>query len=300
MELSLDGKDLPHLPDGCASVAVPVFWNRQGFFFRPLEFHRLEELPPQVRPAPGVPGRKLVIAFVLVVDEDAAEAAKEFFRAVAAAARLVVEDADGGARLVERARGVEPHVGKLVLAVAAAAAFPVHLHGGLVGMEHGGFEKPPMHMPHEFRDVVLVERDRPVRHGGAGKIEAELLPLFLLPMKGDCKEEFLREDPGGERRRRDGVREEGRGRVRLGDAEAVFLLARGALVDGTDKPLADELRRAVDDHLAEDFLPDLHERHSWMELAEALLFRDVNRDIFNRKILQGEGAGALSCGACAL
>ena len=60
---------------------------------------------------------ELVVAFVLVVDEDAVEAAEEFLRAVAAAARLVVEDADGRALLVERARGVEPHVGKLVLAV---------------------------------------------------------------------------------------------------------------------------------------------------------------------------------------
>ena len=293
LEFSFDGEDLPHLPDGRAGAAVTVFRDRQGFFFRPLEFHGFEEFPPQVRPASGVLYREFVVAFVLVVDEDAAEAAEEFLGAVAAAARLVVEDADGGARLVGRARGVEPHVRKLVLAVRTPAAFPMHLHGGLVGVEHGRFKQARMHMPHEFCDIVFVERDRPVRHGGAGKREAELRPLLFLPMKGNCEEEFLRENPGGEGRRCDGVREEGRGRVRLGDTEAAFLPARRALVDGAGEAPADEPRRIEDDFFSKDFFADLHERHARMDLAGAFRFRDVDGNVFDGEVLQRDGAGRL-------
>ena len=104
-------------------------------------------------------------------------------------------------------------------------------------------------------------------------------------MKGDCEEEFLRKNSGGKGRRCNGVREEGRGCVRLGDTKAVFLPARGALVDGADEALADE-PLWIEDNLFGTF-------------STGRFSREMARDVFLRRVCALTAVSATSgSGSC--
>ena len=243
------------------------------FRIRVQGFH---ELPAHMCPAGGVPGSDPVVAGELVVHEDALEAFEESLCVLPAPAGPVFEDADVRAPGIQRARCIEPHPG----------AFPVDLHGGLVGVEHGGCKELRLHVLDEWEEVIAAERDGPVRHVRPAERESELRPCAFLPVERDGEHVFLAEDAGGERRRGHGMRQEGRRHVRALDAEAVFRLARGALVIHlVDVDDLDLLRDAA--HFRpHELLAEQHERRSRMAVAEAFRFRQVDDFLFVRKRLQ--------------
>ena len=288
LQFSFHGRDgadllygLPCLPT--AVLRIP----EDGFPALPRVGRQpLHEFPAHVRPAGGMLRVKAVVAGELVMYEGAVESFEELRGVLAAPAGAVLENADVRALGIQRARGVEPHVGLLLLPSGTLGALPVDLHGRLVSMEYGRGDEAFLHVSDEREEVVLAERDGPVRHVRPAERKSEPRPCAFLPVERDGEYVFLAEDVGRECRRGDGVREEG-GRDRSAlDAEAVFLLARGALVDLLVDVENFHLRRSVADLRPQELPAHLHERYSRMAVAEAFPFREFADVIFVRKAFQ--------------
>ena len=106
---------------------------------------------------------KAVVAGELVMHEGSVKAFEELRGVFAAPARAVLEDADVRAPGIQRARGVEPHVGPLLLPPGTLGALPVDLHGRLVGVEHGRGDEAFLHVSDEREEVVLGIRASTMR-----------------------------------------------------------------------------------------------------------------------------------------
>ena len=288
LQFSLDGRDGADLLYGLPCLPTAVFRiPEDGLPALPRvgrqPFH---EFPPHVSPAGGMFRVKAVVAGELVMHEGSVKAFEELRGVFAAPARAVLEDADVRAPGIQRARGVEPHVGPLLLPPGTLGALPVDLHGRLVGVEHGRGDEAFLHVPDEREEVVLAERDGPVRHVRPAERESEPRPCALLPVERDGEHVFLAEDAGRKFRRGDGVREEGRRNGSALDAEAVFFLARRALVDCLVDVEDLDLLRDVMDFRPQELLSNLYERRPRMALAEAFRFRELDGMVFAREVFQ--------------
>ena len=280
VQFFFDGSNGANLADGFPSFSLAVLRGAQDVFSSLPRIcgEGFHEFPPHVRPARGMLHGEPVVAVELVVHEDAVEAFEEFLGVLAAPSGAVFEDSDVRALRVERARGVEPHPGDLVLPLGSLCALLVDLHGRLVGVKHVGGNETRLHLPDEREEIVPAEPDGPVRHVRPAEREAECLPRALLPVERDGERIFLAEDVRGKFGRHDGMREEGRGNRCVLDSEAVFRLACGALpgflVDVDDF----DLLRDVMDFRPHELFAEFHKRRSRVAVAEA--FRLWERDGF--------------------
>ena len=170
----VDGKELVDPLDGFFADAA------EEVFFRQIWRNGLDEVPPCMCPAEGmcVAGYFLV-AGVAVCLQDAVEPFEKFFGVAAAAAGLILVEADG-MRLLILAAAEDPHVG--LRRILAALLF-VDLHGRLICMDDILLKEVLLQSRGKRHEPVLGGADDPVGQHCTRERDANLFPLPFLSVE---------------------------------------------------------------------------------------------------------------------
>ena len=166
-----------------------------------------------------------LIAGVAVCLQDAVESLEEVFCVTAAAAGLVLVEADG-MRLLVLAAAEDPHVG--FRRILAALLF-VDLHGRLICMDDILLEESLLQLRGKRHKPVLSGPDDPVGQRCTREWDANLFPFSFLSVERYGLQVLLHHDMRDARRRSNGLGDDRLRHDRLLDGEMRFLAAGEAL-----------------------------------------------------------------------
>lgn len=169
--------------------------------------------------------RYFLVVGVAVCLQDAVESLEKVFCVTAAAAGLVLVEADG-MRLLVLAAAEDPHVG--FRRILAALLF-VDLHGRLICMNDILLEESLLQSRSKRHEPVLSGLDDPVGQRCTRERDADLFPLPFLSVERHGLLVLLHHDMRDARRRGNGLGDDGLRHGRLLDGEMRFLTAGEAL-----------------------------------------------------------------------
>ena len=216
----VDSKELVDSLDGFFADAA------EEVFFRQIWRNGFDEVPPCMCPAEGMcVAGCFLIAGVAVCLQDAVESLEEVFCVTAAAAGLVLVEADG-MRLLVLAATEDPHVG--FCRILASLLF-VNLHGRLICMDDILLKKVLLQSRNKRHEPVLSGPDDPVSQCCTRERDANLFPFSFLSVERHGLLVLLHHDMCDARRRGDGFGDDGLRHGRLLDGEMRFLAAGEAL-----------------------------------------------------------------------
>ena len=272
----VDGKELVDSLNGFFADAA------EEVFFRQIWRNGLDEVPPCMRPAKGMfLAGYFLVAGVAVCLQDAVESLEEVFCVTAAAAGLVLVEANG-MRLLELAAAEDPHVG--FRRILAALLF-VNLHGRLICMDDILLEESLLQSRGKRHEPVLSGPDDPIGQRCTRERDANLFPFSFLSVERHGLLVLLHHDMRDARRRCDGLGDDGLRHGWFLDGEMRFLAA-GKALEGF-AVVVDDLDLGGDEL---DLCADLFFAHGRQgraaAFADALFFRQRDEAFLMRELCQ--------------